>query len=105
MQIIKKIKRFSSEYRKHEKEISEIELQKISEIFKGILGLYQTAIQLAVISNTPKTSGLSVGGILPDKKPAGDVVIINQSKVNEIFETIREKDGKINIQVKTNAKS
>jgi len=63
MKIIKKIRRFSAEYRKHEKEMAELDLKQTIEVIKLAMGASATAVQLASIAAS-KPSKLADGGVI-----------------------------------------
>lgn len=73
MKIIKKIKRLSADYRKHEKEIAEIELKKTIEFVNLAISLSTTAVQLTAIAAQGKSLSNAEGGIVPP---------VNKDKVN-----------------------
>lgn len=81
--MLKKIKRLSSDYRKHEKEMYELKLKYLLAHIQLV-----TVLQTTYIKNSCKT-----GGIIPEQK-TGETVFPTTEK---IASEIKLSNGKINI--------
>ena len=102
MKLITKIKRLSADYRKHEKEMAEIELKKMIEMFKTISVTQQGLIQMQLIAQQPKIKPENNVGIVPDIKTNAETVKphpANDETLQKIKSDIENNNGRISIKI------
>lgn len=75
MGLITKIKRLSAEYRKHEKEMKELEVKQATETMKTIVATVTSAVQIAAIARQPIPKNFAGGGVI-----SGENIIVGGNK-------------------------